>query len=151
MATPYATPGDCGPVIPASPTDSKKYRRSCDRCQNNKVRCSRDKPTCKGCAHKRLPCVYSPVRKIGRPRKAISGEAVPNFSEEQEEGEDDDDRENGSSAREASTLSPSGTYRHSHRKLHDSCTNASKTPTRLRLQLLLRVWATLGPVILTLA
>ncbi|KAI1146868.1 hypothetical protein F4825DRAFT_175404 [Nemania diffusa] len=113
MATPGALSGDCGgAVIPASPTDSMRFRQSCDRCQNNKVKCSREKPTCKRCSHRRMKCVYSPFRKIGRPRKAISGEAVPSFSEEQQEGEDDD-RENESSAsiaREASTLSPSDSH-----------------------------------------
>ncbi|KAI0100503.1 hypothetical protein GGR51DRAFT_532288 [Nemania sp. FL0031] len=111
MAAPYTLPGDGVPMTPASPTDSLRFRQSCDRCQNNKVKCSRDKPTCKRCAHRRIKCVYSPFRKIGRPRKVISEEAASGFSEEHGEGEDDDE-ENDSSvslARAASTLSPSDT------------------------------------------
>ncbi|RYP18869.1 hypothetical protein DL765_003657 [Monosporascus sp. GIB2] len=58
---------------PVSPDDSGglvKYRMSCDRCLNIKVRCSQDKPECKRCARKSVSCVYSPLRRIGRPRKA---------------------------------------------------------------------------------
>ncbi|KAI1130848.1 hypothetical protein F5Y10DRAFT_103596 [Nemania abortiva] len=111
MAAPCALPGDGVPMTPASPSDSMRFRQSCDRCQNNKVKCSREKPTCKRCAHRRMKCVYSPFRKIGRPRKVVSEEAIPSFGEEQEEGEDGDGEDDSSVsiARAASTLSPSDT------------------------------------------
>jgi hypothetical protein len=44
-----------------------RYRGSCDRCQDIKVRCSKDKPVCKRCARKGVSCVYSPMRRMGRP------------------------------------------------------------------------------------
>lgn len=46
-----------------------KYRSSCDRCQDNKVKCGQEKPECDRCVKKRLACVYSPIRAMGRPRK----------------------------------------------------------------------------------
>ncbi|KAL7623516.1 hypothetical protein AAE478_007199 [Parahypoxylon ruwenzoriense] len=52
-----------------TPREPVKYRTSCDRCQNIKLRCSQDKPACRRCASKGLRCVYSPLRRIGRPRK----------------------------------------------------------------------------------
>ncbi|KAI1389348.1 uncharacterized protein F4822DRAFT_198186 [Hypoxylon trugodes] len=57
------------------PKESVKYRTSCDRCQNIKLRCSQEKPACKRCAKKGLRCIYSPLRRMGRPRKA--GQAAP--------------------------------------------------------------------------
>ncbi|KAI0514721.1 hypothetical protein F5B22DRAFT_228409 [Xylaria bambusicola] len=47
---------------------SVKFRQACDKCQNNKVRCSRDNPICKRCARRQFTCIYSPLRRIGRPR-----------------------------------------------------------------------------------
>ncbi|KAI1112038.1 hypothetical protein F5Y14DRAFT_285640 [Nemania sp. NC0429] len=52
-------------------SSSTKFRQSCDKCQNSKLRCSRDKPVCKRCAQRRFRCVYSPLRRIGRPKKAM--------------------------------------------------------------------------------
>ncbi|KAK5637287.1 hypothetical protein RRF57_012999 [Xylaria bambusicola] len=52
--------------------DSIKFRQSCDKCQNSKVRCSRDKPICKRCAQRQFRCIYSPLRRTGRPRKVES-------------------------------------------------------------------------------
>ncbi|KAF7590855.1 hypothetical protein BBP40_002324 [Aspergillus hancockii] len=43
-----------------------KYRASCDRCQNIKVRCSKDKP--KRCVRKGIICIYSPMRRTGSGR-----------------------------------------------------------------------------------
>ena len=60
------------------PPDSVKYRLSCDRCQNGKVRCSQDKPSCKRCVQRGAVCVYSPLRRIGRPRKVSGDDAIAN-------------------------------------------------------------------------
>ncbi|KAH9899114.1 hypothetical protein F4778DRAFT_186496 [Xylariomycetidae sp. FL2044] len=49
--------------------ETRRYRASCDRCQAIKVRCSQDKPTCRRCQSKGIQCVYSPFRRIGRPKK----------------------------------------------------------------------------------
>ncbi|KAM7221830.1 hypothetical protein V8F06_002823 [Rhypophila decipiens] len=54
-----------------------KYRSSCDRCQDNKVKCGQEKPECDRCVKKRLVCVYSPIRTMGRPRKAQPGTGTP--------------------------------------------------------------------------
>ncbi|KAI2620265.1 hypothetical protein GGS26DRAFT_308215 [Hypomontagnella submonticulosa] len=60
-----------------------KYRTSCDRCQNIKLRCSQEKPACKRCASKGFHCVYSPVRRMGRPKKPnhIASSKVSNLHE----------------------------------------------------------------------
>jgi len=103
MATTYI---DTGAMSPSSTTcgnttatttatatttePSSRFRQSCDRCQGNKVRCNRDKPTCKRCAQKRLKCVYSPLRRIGRPKKSIlSEEAQVSPGLDSNEGERD--------------------------------------------------------------
>ncbi|KAI8964331.1 hypothetical protein F5Y11DRAFT_102723 [Daldinia sp. FL1419] len=52
-----------------SPTKPVRYRTSCDRCQSIKLRCSQDKPSCKRCINKGILCVYSPLRRMGRPKK----------------------------------------------------------------------------------
>ncbi|PGH01260.1 hypothetical protein GX51_05315 [Blastomyces parvus] len=62
-----APPGESG--LSHKPKERAKYRMSCDRCQNIKVRCNKDKPACSRCIQKGFSCVYSPMSRIGRPRK----------------------------------------------------------------------------------
>ncbi|KAL2010515.1 hypothetical protein VTN00DRAFT_6322 [Thermoascus crustaceus] len=50
----------------------ERLRKSCDACQEAKVKCSQQKPSCHRCSRHRQPCVYSPQRRIGRPRKRVS-------------------------------------------------------------------------------
>lgn len=45
-----------------------RLRTSCDACQNVKMKCSQDKPSCHRCRKNGLACVYSPLRRMGRPR-----------------------------------------------------------------------------------
>ncbi|KAF4248807.1 hypothetical protein CNMCM8980_004927 [Aspergillus fumigatiaffinis] len=47
----------------------ERLRKSCDSCQEAKVKCSQHKPSCHRCLRHRQPCVYSPQRRTGRPRK----------------------------------------------------------------------------------
>ncbi|KAH7042819.1 hypothetical protein B0J12DRAFT_202245 [Macrophomina phaseolina] len=47
----------------------ERMRKSCDACQDAKVKCSQQKPFCRRCERHCIPCVYSPQRRIGRPRK----------------------------------------------------------------------------------
>lgn len=55
------------------PTSSKpKLRTSCDGCQEAKLGCSQEKPTCRRCLRHGTTCVYSPFRRIGRPRKSTN-------------------------------------------------------------------------------
>ncbi|KAF6807784.1 hypothetical protein CSOJ01_07986 [Colletotrichum sojae] len=46
-----------------------RLRNSCDRCQDTKLKCSQTKPACRRCVRIGMPCVYSPIRRLGRPRK----------------------------------------------------------------------------------
>ncbi|KAL4882130.1 hypothetical protein BJY04DRAFT_227347 [Aspergillus karnatakaensis] len=47
----------------------ERLRKSCDTCQEAKVKCSQHKPSCHRCLRHRQPCVYSPQRRSGRPPK----------------------------------------------------------------------------------
>ncbi|KAI0108101.1 hypothetical protein F4814DRAFT_44969 [Daldinia grandis] len=58
-----------------------KYRTSCDRCQNIKLRCSQDKPSCKRCINKGVRCVYSPLRRMGRPKKIDTVASMSSINE----------------------------------------------------------------------
>ncbi|CAJ2507463.1 Uu.00g086490.m01.CDS01 [Anthostomella pinea] len=68
------------------PRRAVTYRASCDACQDGKVKCSQGKPTCRRCAKKGVRCVYSPWRRIGRPRKAqLASRESTRHDEEQPE------------------------------------------------------------------
>ena len=56
----------------ASNAPKPRLRTSCDRCQEAKLGCSQEKPTCRRCSRHGIPCVYSPFRRIGRPRKSTN-------------------------------------------------------------------------------
>ncbi|KAF2703140.1 hypothetical protein K504DRAFT_184752 [Pleomassaria siparia CBS 279.74] len=53
-------------------TNRTRLRTSCDACQNLKVKCSQDKPSCRRCSKNGLDCVYSPLRRMGRPKRPTS-------------------------------------------------------------------------------
>ncbi|KAE8143854.1 hypothetical protein BDV38DRAFT_276923 [Aspergillus pseudotamarii] len=53
----------------ATTTNDPKLRTACDNCQLSKVRCSRGKPSCWRCSQSGVKCVYSPLRRTGRPPK----------------------------------------------------------------------------------
>lgn len=55
---------------PAS--NGPRLRTACDACQAYKVKCSRGKPSCWRCSENGTPCVYSPLRRTGRPPKRAS-------------------------------------------------------------------------------
>ena len=44
----------------------QKLRQSCNRCSAQKIRCSKDRPTCAHCASKNLPCHYSLSQRTGK-------------------------------------------------------------------------------------
>lgn len=54
----------------SSSPSKPKLRTSCDGCQEAKLGCSQEKPTCRRCLRHGTTCVYSPFRRIGRPRKS---------------------------------------------------------------------------------
>lgn len=55
-----------------NPNSHHRVRKSCDACQEAKVKCSQKKPSCGRCERQGQPCTYSPQRRIGRPRKRAS-------------------------------------------------------------------------------
>ncbi|KAL4742462.1 hypothetical protein BDV11DRAFT_202759 [Aspergillus similis] len=49
--------------------DDRPLRSSCSQCNQAKVKCSKDRPTCRRCATRNTPCVYGiSLRGIKRPR-----------------------------------------------------------------------------------
>ncbi|BCS04011.1 Zn(II)2Cys6 transcription factor domain-containing protein [Aspergillus luchuensis] len=57
-------------------TNGPKLRTACDNCQLSKVRCSRGKPSCWRCSQSGVQCVYSPLRRTGRPPKNSDNNAA---------------------------------------------------------------------------
>ncbi|KAL3467676.1 hypothetical protein BJX64DRAFT_283145 [Aspergillus heterothallicus] len=56
-------------VAPPRPTEDLPLRNSCSHCNQAKVRCSKDRPTCRRCASRNTPCVYGvSMRGMKRPR-----------------------------------------------------------------------------------
>lgn len=52
-----------------------KLRSSCDCCGISKVKCDRQSPQCGRCTTLKLPCVYGPSKKFGKPpRKRLASE-----------------------------------------------------------------------------
>src|SRR5690242_20971842 len=49
-------------------SETPKVHQSCDVCQTSKIRCGKERPTCRRCAKHNLECVYSMSRRNGRPR-----------------------------------------------------------------------------------
>lgn len=57
---------------------------SCDRCQAAKVKCSRAKPSCWRCSQSDQQCVYSPLKRTGRPKiSSTSATSVKDDGEEE--------------------------------------------------------------------
>ncbi|PWY72140.1 hypothetical protein BO94DRAFT_476006, partial [Aspergillus sclerotioniger CBS 115572] len=52
---------------------SVKVRSTCNACQQAKIRCSHEKPSCRRCQKHNLSCVYSMSRRLGRPAKKKDG------------------------------------------------------------------------------
>ncbi|KAK1584887.1 uncharacterized protein LY79DRAFT_490447, partial [Colletotrichum navitas] len=48
---------------------NRRLRNSCDCCTQLKLKCDQQKPSCNRCIQRRRECVYSQVRKAGRPPK----------------------------------------------------------------------------------
>ena len=46
-----------------------RIRFTCNACQEAKVRCSRDKPSCRRCLKQSRRCIYSYAQRLGRPRR----------------------------------------------------------------------------------
>jgi Fungal Zn(2)-Cys(6) binuclear cluster domain. len=48
---------------------SVKVRSTCNACQQAKIRCSHEKPSCRRCQKHKVDCIYSVSRRLGRPAK----------------------------------------------------------------------------------
>ncbi|PKY07221.1 hypothetical protein P168DRAFT_315735 [Aspergillus campestris IBT 28561] len=60
-------------LSPDPQTKSVKRRSTCNACQQAKIRCSHDKPSCRRCQKNNFECVYSMSRRLGRPAKKRDG------------------------------------------------------------------------------
>jgi len=67
-----------------------KLRTSCDGCQEAKLGCSQEKPTCRRCLRHGITCVYSPFRRIGRPRKSTNSRSVNGANATKSRSKNDD-------------------------------------------------------------
>nr|ANF07281.1 C6 transcription factor [Paecilomyces fulvus] len=54
---------------------SLKVRSTCNACQQAKIRCSHDKPSCRRCLKQNITCVYSISRRLGRPSRKVPKKA----------------------------------------------------------------------------
>jgi hypothetical protein len=50
----------------------RRLRSSCDQCTESKLKCDQQKPSCRRCLKRQRACVYSPIRRSGRPPKSAS-------------------------------------------------------------------------------
>ncbi|TKW57949.1 Aflatoxin biosynthesis regulatory protein [Colletotrichum tanaceti] len=57
------------PVAYSTDTKIRRLRNSCDLCTRSKLKCDQMKPSCNRCVRRGQGCVYSQVRKAGRPPK----------------------------------------------------------------------------------
>ncbi|KAL4980980.1 hypothetical protein BDW66DRAFT_163957 [Aspergillus desertorum] len=48
---------------------SVKIRQTCNACQQAKIRCDHERPSCKRCLKHNIDCIYSISRRLGRPAK----------------------------------------------------------------------------------
>ena len=70
MPGPESAPG---PTAERAPTaHARRLRNSCDACQEAKIGCSQEKPSCRRCSRYGHQCVYSPFRRIGRPPRSFN-------------------------------------------------------------------------------
>lgn len=58
---------------PSNLPKSTKVRSTCNACQQAKIRCSHEKPSCRRCQKHNIDCIYSMSRRLGRPAKRREG------------------------------------------------------------------------------
>ncbi|OWY54926.1 AktR-1 [Alternaria alternata] len=56
-------------MLQCAPKKNERLRGSCDFCTQSKLRCNKNKPSCRRCTIQQQPCVYSVARRTGRPPK----------------------------------------------------------------------------------
>ncbi|KZL83294.1 transcription activator for actt3 gene [Colletotrichum incanum] len=52
--------------------NTRRLRNSCDFCTQSKLKCDQGKPSCNRCLRRQQECIYSRVKKSGRPSKGRS-------------------------------------------------------------------------------
>ncbi|KAJ5933891.1 hypothetical protein N7454_006220 [Penicillium verhagenii] len=62
----------------------QKLKDSCDKCSVSKVRCTKEKPSCKRCGKLGYTCFYSPARRVGRPHRSKDSSSQGDDSKESE-------------------------------------------------------------------
>ncbi|KAL4741244.1 hypothetical protein BDV11DRAFT_203679 [Aspergillus similis] len=58
-----------GDFFPDKLPKSVKIRQTCNACQQAKIRCDHERPSCKRCQKHNIDCIYSISRRLGRPAK----------------------------------------------------------------------------------
>ncbi|KAL6236131.1 hypothetical protein BDW75DRAFT_250319 [Aspergillus navahoensis] len=58
-----------GDFSPDKLPKSVKIRQTCNACQQAKIRCGHERPSCKRCQKHNIDCIYSISRRLGRPAK----------------------------------------------------------------------------------
>ncbi|KAL4749522.1 hypothetical protein BDW72DRAFT_204693 [Aspergillus terricola var. indicus] len=58
-----------GDFFPDKLPKSVKIRQTCNACQQAKIRCGHERPSCKRCQKHNIDCIYSISRRLGRPAK----------------------------------------------------------------------------------
>ncbi|PTU19984.1 hypothetical protein P175DRAFT_0548012 [Aspergillus ochraceoroseus IBT 24754] len=56
-------------ISPERLPKSVKIRSTCNACQQAKIRCSHERPSCRRCQKHNIDCIYSISRRLGRPAK----------------------------------------------------------------------------------
>lgn len=64
---------DLGFESATADAQSFKKRAACDECRIKKLKCGGEQPACSRCVRERIECVYSPPKRMGRPKKRVEG------------------------------------------------------------------------------
>ena len=105
-----------GPTPERAPNaQPRKLRNSCDACQEAKLGCSQEKPSCRRCSRYGHQCVYSPFRRIGRPPRSFNAQGQDETASKPRSKAQNRDGNNSSNSRVPTTQSPS---------THDSSSSA---------------------------
>jgi len=73
-------------------TSEQPKRRACDECRGRKLACSKEADGCARCKREGIKCVYSPQKRMGRPRKhrPVEVAEAPSTVSEPTEGRKED-------------------------------------------------------------
>ncbi|KAH7038345.1 uncharacterized protein B0I36DRAFT_346332 [Microdochium trichocladiopsis] len=86
-----------------------KYRASCDSCNEAKVRCSQDKPTCSRCQKSQRTCVYGLSRRSHKSAARPGASAPPSSQQEKRRDSEQQQQKRVSSPLRCDTTTPTTT------------------------------------------